>query len=176
MTTPTPARTLRYLCADWLVSNADREPDRVLRRIAQTAADHIAAAYSTTLAPLVPGPDHWTPFHEARRDGSRRDWYPELAVAYLGDSTWLLLSVWDYDPIVHRLLLVTPCDLHGGYRTHWVQHSRDPHHGPQLLGSKVVPGDEEDLALLLEQLDRTPCPGDCGSVPSPAADLALRSS
>jgi len=166
MTTSTPARTLRHLCADWLVSNADREPDRVLRNIAQDAADHIAAAYPATLAPLVGDPAQWTAFPEGRIDGF--DGYqPDLALAYLGDNTWLHLSGWVDTERQHRLLLVIPCGLHGGYRTLAVQHLKPLAERAGMGTSNWLPGDDEDLAELLADLDQTPCPGDCGSVGRP---------
>lgn len=163
MTTLTPAQTMRRLCADWRVRNVGL-PDRNRRRIARAAADHITAAYPSTLAQLAADPAEWTAYPEGRIDGFD-GWQPDLAVAYLGDNTWLHLSVWaDCNQPEHRLLLVTPCDLHGGYRVRPVQHPKAPQDFIGMGTNCFEPGDEEDLAELLADLELVDCSGDCGSV------------
>ena len=98
------------------------------------------------------------------------EWKPDLALAYLGDDTWLYLSSWsDNGQLLFHLVLIAPCPVHGGYRMRPVHHTKHPK-DLIFLGADWAPGDDEDLALVLADLDQTPCPGDCGSVPRPARD------
>jgi len=175
MTTPaSPARTLRYLAADWRAAHAG-QPDRNRRRISREAAAHIAAGYPATLAMLVADPDRWTAFPRGHTDAAgpkitdpAGNWKPDQAIACLGDDTWLHLSSWaDSGRLLFHLVLVTPCPLHRGYRLRPVHHTKHPA-DLTFLGNDWESGDDEDLVLVLADLDQAPCPGDCGSVPRPA--------
>jgi hypothetical protein len=181
MTTPTPARALRYLAADWRQAHIG-QPDRSRRRISKETADHIAASYPATLGQLVADPDRWTAFPRGYTDAAgpngftaaAENWKPDLAIAYLGENTWLYLSSWaDSGRLLFHLVLITPCPLHRGYQLRPVHHTKHPA-DLTFLGTDWESGDDEDLALVLADLDQTACPGDCGSVPRPARDGSRR--